>query len=416
MNEAVVIDAQIDKKDIRHLTAAQAGYFFANKSLLIVSAFFVVFVLYMTGFRFSVSTLHFLPLPLLVLSVIYLIFLAAIIRGSRQSFVRNKMYLTKTHFEFSEAGIAVTSKYGSTSVPWDRIASIKEFRPAFIISLSGTDEYVINRKSFTDQAHLDNFLALLAAHIDAGKLILKHYSLPVSDRSNAGSSGSSGGASVHSAAAAAHSGEAAAHSAEAALHSAEAELHSDAESPVEPDAVEVNFSLSRKEAFLFEIERCYRQAFGKIMTLIGILLIAVFVFDRIRNVNFLYSDIIILAAGCFSILIMPFSAWIKVNQNFKSSGNKPRVQVFRFDENYLCTDRGGTDERKYRWNEILTFDEHKDGFTFSAKSAADYQNRSRIISKVTRKDYFVPKSAFQTAGDLIRFKEILNKTRKFIVK
>ena len=354
----------------------------------------MVFVLYITGFRFSQSTLHFLPLPLLLLLIIFLIFFTAIVRGSRQSYIRNKMYLTRTHFEFSGTCVLITSKYGSSSFQWNQIDSIKEFKPAFIISMSGTDEYVISRKCFTDQTKLNNFTSLCTSHIDADKLILKHYGvLPASQIHNADPVSAG----------------------EPAQSVTEAGLHCDIKSDGEPNTVEIRFSLNRKEAVFFELERYYRQFFSKILTLTGILMITIFVYDRIRSVNFLYSDIIIPAAGCFLILVIPFSAWIRVNQSFKSSGNKPQTQIFRFDENYLYADIG-TDMKKYRWNELLTFAEQKGSYVFSAKSSADYQKRSRIISKVTRKDYCIPKSAFRTPEDLMHFEEILKKTQKFIVK
>lgn len=397
MHPAVIIDAEIDRKDIRPLCSVQLRYFFGNVSLLIVSGFFMVFVLYMTGFRFTMDTLHVLPLPLIVLLCIFLIFFTAILRGSRQSYKRSKMYLTRTHFIFSNENILVTSKYGSSTVVWNEIDSVREAKYAFIISRKGKDEYVITRRSFSNQVQIDDFFLLLESHIDAGKLMLKHYALTFDPQDTQNSLNPQNIQEL------------------ARENPAPYEVLFEKKSGTPSSPVEVRVSLSQKESLFFELGRYYKQVSGIIVNIIGFILLGIFIYDRIMDFDSLHLDIVILAIGCFLTFGIPVSLWLKVRRNYKKSTVPGRQQIFRFDEDYLCVE-SDNDTKKYRWNELTQFTKQKHGFIFKAKLAEDYRKRARLISKTTQKDYCVPARAFKTPEDIELFEEIVSRNRGFISK
>lgn len=372
MNETVVIDTEIAKKDIGALGNAQLRYFFGNRPLIIVSAFFVIFVLYMTGFRFSMETLHYLPLPIASLLLIFLIFFTAIFRGSRQSYRKNMMYLTRTHFEFSDESILVTSKYGSSIIMWNEIDSINEVNPAFILTCSAKCEYVIARRSFTSQSHMDNFLMLITSKAEAGRIHLKHYGLE-----KAGTSSNAD---------------------EPILQPAE-----------QAAGIEVKVSLNRKETMLFELGRYYTQSvFGVLITLTGLMLLFIFTGNLITHVNSTGSNLLFLALGCFFISIIPVSIWLRVNNNRKRNGSQQEEHVYYFDENFVridCEDK----MREYRWNELSRFTEHRKGFRFSVRLAGDHPGRPGAIPV---KYYYVPKNAFANQHDADQVSTFAGSSRK----
>ena len=384
MHAEVIIDVEIEKKDIRPLCAAQLRNFFGNMPLLLVSGFFLIFVLYMTGFRFTMDTLHVIPLPLIVLLCIFLIFFTAILRGSRQSYKRSKMYLTRTRFIFSDENILVTSRYGSSTVLWNEIDSIREGKYAFILSRKDKDEYVITRKSFSGQIQIDDFILLLESRVDTGKLMLKHYAITL-------------------------------HTQDAQENTAPHEILFKKWAGTAPAAVEVIVSLSQKESLFFELGRYYKQVPGIIVNITGFILLGIFIYDRIMNFDSLHLDIVILIIGCFLTFGIPVSLCLKSRRNYKKSTVSGRQQIFRFDDDYLCVE-SDNDTKKYRWNELTQFTKQKNGFIFKAKLAEDYQKRARLISKTSQKGYYVPARAFKTPEDIRVFEEIVKRNRGFISK
>ena len=384
MHPEVIIDAEIEKKDIRPLCAAQLRNFFGNMPLLLASGFFLIFVLYMTGFRFTMDTLHVIPLPLIVLLCIFLIFFTAILRGSRQSYKRSKMYLTRTHFIFSDENILVTSRYGSSTVLWNEIDSIREGKYAFILSRKDKDEYVITRKSFSGQIQIDDFILLLESRVDTGKLMLKHYAITL-------------------------------HTQDAQENTAPHEILFKKRAGTAPAAVEVIVSLSQKESLFFELGRYYKQVQGIIVNIIGFILLGIFIYDRMMDFDSLHLDIVILIIGCFLTFGIPVSLCLKSRRNYKKSTVSGRQQIFRFDDDYLCVE-SDNDTKKYRWNELTQFTKQKNGFIFKAKLAEDYQKRARLISKTSQKGYYVPARAFKTPEDIRLFEEIVKRNRGFISK
>lgn len=389
MNDTVIIDAEIKKNDIRPLCSAELRHFFGSPSLIIVGSFLTAFVLYSTGFRLTMETLHVLPLPLIVLFCILLLFFTAIWRGSAQSYRRNKMYLTPTHFEFSDENIQVTSKYGFCTLMWKDINRVKEGKPAFILSYAGTDEYVINRHSFQSQTQLDCFFSFLESHIDANKLSLKHYSLGQGIQNSM----------IHPAAAV-----------DTKTVTPSISIEKQAEPASAADVTEIRVSLSLRETISYELGRYYRRGFGLIVSLLGLLLLAFFVYNRIRNLSSLITDIIILVTGCFLLFGIPFSIWLLVRQNFKLNAGRSQEQVFRYDGNYLSAGCDN-DMTKYRWNELVSSTRQKNGFVFTARSQEDYRRRTRIISKKSGKEYYIPRRSFQSAKDCALFESLLTKTQ-----
>ena len=400
MHPEVIIDAEIEKKDIRPLCAAQLRYFFGNMPLLLVSGFFLIFVLYMTGFRFTMDTLHVIPLPLIVLLCIFLIFFTAILRGSRQSYKRSKMYLTRTRFIFSDENILVISKYGSSTDLWNEIDSVREAKYAFIISRKGKDEYVITRRSFSNQVQIDNFLLLLESHIGAGKLLLKHYALTFDPQNTQNTQNSLNLQNIQE---------------NAQENTAQNEVIFEKKSGTPSSQVEVHVSLSQKESLFFELGRYYKQVQGIIVNIIGFILLGIFIYDRMMDFDSLHLDIVILIIGCFLTFGIPVSLCLKSRRNYKKSTVSGRQQIFRFDEDYLCVE-SDNDTKKYRWNELTQFTKQKNGFIFKAKLAEDYQKRARLISKTSQKGYYVPARAFKTPEDIRVFEEIVKRNRGFISK
>lgn len=386
MHDTVIIDAEIRKSDIRPLCTAELRRFFGSPTLIIVWVCFTAFVLYLTGFRLTMETLHVLPLPLIVLFCILMLFFTAIWRGSVQSYRRNKMYLTPTHFEFSDENIQVTSKYGRSTLLWTEINRVKEGKPAFILSYAGTDEYVINRHSFQSQTQLDGFFSLLESHIDANKMSLKHYSL---------------GQDIHIPMVPPASA--------MNINTVIPSISVDKQAESAPaDVTEIRVSLSLRETISYELGRYYRRGFGLIVSLLGLLLLAFFAYYRIRNLSSLLTDIIILLTGCFLLFAIPFSIWLRILMSFKNNPGGSREQVFRYDGNYLSAGCDN-DMTKYRWNELVSSTSQKNGFMFTARSQEDYRRRTRIVRKKSGKEYYIPKRAFQSAKACTLFESLLTK-------
>jgi len=113
--------------------------------------------------------------------------------------------------------------------------------------------------------------------------------------------------------------------------------------------------------------------------------------------------------------MIPVSSLLKVRRNYKKETVPGQQQIFRFDDDYIRVECGN-DTKKYRWNELTQFTKQKNGYVFKAKSAEDYQKRTRLISKTAQKYYFVPNRAFKMQEDNALFEEIVNRNRKSISK
>ena len=282
------------------------------------------------------------------------------------------MYLTRTHFEFSDESILVTSKYGSSIIMWNEIDSINEVNPAFIITCSAKCEYVIARRSFTSQSHMDIFLMLITSKVEARRVHLKHYGL------------------------------------------AKAGTSSNAYEPVLQPAkqaagIEVKVSLSRKETMLFELERYYTQnLFGVLVTFTGLILLLIFTGNLIAHLNSAGSNLLFLVLGCFFIFIIPVSIWFKVNNTRKNNCNQLEDHIYYFDENFVRIDREDS-MREYRWNELNRFTDRRRGFLFSVRLAGDHPRRPGAAAL---KYYYVPKSAFASKYDADQVSSFTGSSRR----
>jgi len=233
---------------------------------------------------------------------------------------------------------------------------------------------------------LDGFFSLLESHIDANKLSLKHYSL---------------GQGIHNPVVTPTT------AVDTKTVTPSISVDKQAES-APADVTEIRVSLSFRETISYELGRYYRRGFGMIVSLLGLLLLALFVYNRIKNLSSLLTDIIILLTGCFLLFAIPFSIWLRILLNFKNNPGGSTEQVFRYDGNYLSAGYDN-DMTKYRWNELVGSTRQKNGFMFAARSQEDYRRRTRIIRKKSGKEYYIPKRAFQSAKDCTLFESFLTK-------
>lgn len=98
------------------------------------------------------------------------VFILSIKLNAKKSYNANKSFQSELKYEFSSAGINITSDSGTQFLTWDKIHKITISNNCFSIFLAKKQAFLLPKNWFRDEIEVENFNDLLHAYLDKSKI------------------------------------------------------------------------------------------------------------------------------------------------------------------------------------------------------------------------------------------------------
>lgn len=356
MQEGSKVSVKLTSRDIKDFNISkslQGGFSMAR---LFIAAFFTVMSIFLIVLLLIVPPFDDLSINILLIIVaVYLFFMAILFSPILISYLANVNVYKKSPilhhlhlYTLTDEGITVSSSYGTYNLKWREINKIQGFKPCFAIFEALGKYYVIPKRCFDNDKHLNNFINIMFSKIDRSKLRFNNSKfnnfspelekVPAIDQNTVSE-----------------------------------ELNES-----EPFS-EIKVLYNKKDLLRINYKIYYTRPPGIIITVIGLLFLLSFTRMLINGyIDFSVLIITLFIGLSFSSLI-PFSLFINTSRQFKKSDLLKNPYIYKFYSDCFTVSHPSGSNR-IPWGGLVK---------------AIEQKSSILLYQTTQLAHIIPKSAFQ---------------------
>lgn len=364
MQEIMNVNVKMTLKDLKEYCFALSMSGF-NKVFLIIGIILCV-LLTMTVALFAILTRNIwnmIPTTILLIFVIAgfnLLPTVIMYLVHRSSYNKSKLAKELQSYCFFDDRLEISSESGKFILSWKDVYRIQEYRPCFAIQSAPGKTFLIPRRCFESQEHLDVFLNIMRSQSNVTRLRLKGYRLKNSnpDYGEILCKESYGQA---------------------------VESENEQGEPV----LQIEFSLQLSDYLRFSFRHYYTKPKGLILTAIGVLLLAALIRGLILGIGVLFFPLVF---GILLTVLMPLMIYYNSIKAYKKDAAIQESYIFMFFEHYFIL-RHIKGVSRIKYTDLLRVTERKTAiFLYLSNELA----------------YIIPKGAFDSEEDkLIALRDLL---------
>lgn len=369
MQKSTNVNVKLTLKDIKGFSVSKALQGKSIKLKLFGVVFFTIMFIFLITVIASVPPIDDLSIRMLLITVAVYLFFMAILFGpiliiylvESNNYKKSPILHHMNLYTLTDEGITLSSNSGVYNLKWSEISKVQELKPCFVITDILGKCYVIPKRCFDNEEHLNDYIRIMLSRINKSKFKLSAMKFnnfsPDYKKSTIIS---------------------------------QTHLSTELNEP-EPFS-EIKVLYNKRELLRINYTIYYTSLPGIILSVLGLLFLSSFVKMLIYGyINFI-SLIIALFMGFNFTFLIPISFFIKTSIQFKKSDMMKNSYTYKFYSDYFIVNHPSNSNR-ILWSELVK---------------ATEQRSSILLYQTTQLAHIIPKNAFQNN------EEQLNLLRKVI--
>ena len=342
INGSVRLYIKYTLKDIRDFCFAKTFEGILKKILLIP----FIMLLAMVAVFIPISLFLFSRDPELLLIFIPKLLFAVLICGLAVSIPYLSLYLnikrdfkksgalqTMRIVEVSKDSLVISAENSNTTITWDELYRIQEFRRCFLIYQSSVKIFILPKRCFVSQEQLEDFRSILKSSVESNKLKLKNYKLMYSCPDYCDT--------------------------EFEVKNSVLEKAVEGDSEQKPELL-LEVLLEKKEYIKFNFMFFYKKPRGIIIALLGLYLLVSSLsnFGQLNNFNRIFS----LISGLFFTLFIPLVLFINSIRAYNNDESLKKPVLYKIYKDHYAAEQSESFSN-IEWDKLVKVVNTKD-FTF----------------------------------------------------